>query len=133
MYSKTSAFSCNCRIITIDHNYTFFGAQYRACNLVPSTFRLPSPGLPVDFTTDLLAILWSGGNSAVRTAQCQSKLYKETYYYRPFSQALRQPCKWADDFSRAVTHWVTLSNFKDHTSSHPNDSDLAWHEERFVM
>ena len=40
-----------------DHNYTFFGAQYRACNLDPSSFRLPLPGLPVDFTTDLPAKL----------------------------------------------------------------------------
>jgi hypothetical protein len=37
-----------------DHNYTFFGAQYRACTL---GFGLPSPGLPVDFTTDLPARL----------------------------------------------------------------------------
>ena len=34
------------------HNYTFFGAQYRACDLDPSGFRLPLPGLPADFSAD---------------------------------------------------------------------------------
>lgn len=47
--------------ILMDHNYTFFGAQYRACNLVPSSFRLPSPELPVDFTNELPAKLCSCG------------------------------------------------------------------------
>jgi len=43
------------------HNYTFFGAQYRACTLDPSGFGLPfrSPvlALPADFTTNPLAKL----------------------------------------------------------------------------
>ena len=47
--------------ILMDHNYTFFGAQYRACNLVPSSFRPPSPVLPVDFTNELPAKLCSCG------------------------------------------------------------------------
>jgi hypothetical protein len=47
-----------------DHNHKFFGAQYRACILDPSGFELPLPGLPSDFTTDLLAMLWSGGTCA---------------------------------------------------------------------
>ena len=34
---------------------------YRACILDPSGFGLPLPGLPADFTTDLLAQLWSVG------------------------------------------------------------------------
>jgi hypothetical protein len=45
----------------MDHNYTFFGAQYRACTLDPSSFALPLPGLHVDFTTELAASLYSGG------------------------------------------------------------------------
>jgi len=44
-----------------DHNYTFFGAQYRACNLAPPSFRPPSPVLPVDFANELSAILCSCG------------------------------------------------------------------------
>lgn len=47
--------------ILMDHNYTFFGAQYRACNLVPSSFRPPFPVLPVDFTNELPAKLCSCG------------------------------------------------------------------------
>jgi hypothetical protein len=45
----------------MDHNYTFFGAQYRACNLAPSSFGLPLPNLPVDFANELLAKLYSCG------------------------------------------------------------------------
>jgi len=40
-----------------DHNYTFFGAQYRACTLVPSSFVLRLPGLHVDFSTGLVVNL----------------------------------------------------------------------------
>jgi hypothetical protein len=40
-----------------DHNYTFFGGQYRACVLDPSSFVLRLPGLHVDFTTGPLAKL----------------------------------------------------------------------------
>jgi len=62
---RSTAFHClqsvgfppNRRVILTDHNYTFFGAQYRACNLDSLSSRLPSPGLPVRFTTDLLAKL----------------------------------------------------------------------------
>ena len=42
------------RSLSIDHNYTFFGAQYRPCILDPPGFRLPSQGLPSGFTTTLL-------------------------------------------------------------------------------
>ena len=45
----------------IDHNYTFFGAQYTACILDPSGFGLSSQSWPADFSTDLVANLWSGG------------------------------------------------------------------------
>jgi hypothetical protein len=40
-----------------DHHYTYFGAQYSACILDSSGFRLPLPGLPADFSTGLLARL----------------------------------------------------------------------------
>ena len=60
--SNASAFTCTAGLSSLmDHNYTFFGAQYRACTLVPSSFVLPLPGLHVDFSTDLVASLWSGG------------------------------------------------------------------------
>ena len=55
---RASAFSCNAGLSN-DHNYTFFGAQYRACTLDPSSSVLPLPGLHVDFTTDLVANLCS--------------------------------------------------------------------------
>ena len=48
-------------IILMGHNYTFFGAQYRPCILVPPGFGLPLPGLPAGFPTALLAKLWTGG------------------------------------------------------------------------
>lgn len=48
------------RVILADHNYTFFGAQYRAFTLDSSGSRLPLPGLPAEFTTELPAKLYSG-------------------------------------------------------------------------
>jgi hypothetical protein len=39
------------------HDYTFFGAQYRACILDPPGSGLPLPGLPAGFTTARLAKL----------------------------------------------------------------------------
>ena len=36
---------------------TISGLSHTACNLAKSGFGLPSPGLPADFTTDLLAKL----------------------------------------------------------------------------
>ncbi len=52
-----SAFSQKKRDYPNDHNYTFFGAQYKACILDPSSFGLSSRSLPADFTTDLVANL----------------------------------------------------------------------------
>jgi hypothetical protein len=60
------------RIIPWDHNYTFFGAQYRACNLAPSSFELPLPVLPVDFSNELLAKLCSCGTFADRLLRAQA-------------------------------------------------------------
>ena len=40
---------------------TISGLHPTACSLDPSSFGLLLPGLPVDFTTDLLAKLWSDG------------------------------------------------------------------------
>ncbi len=42
------------RSLSNDHNYTFFGAQYKPCILDPPGFGLPSSGLPSGFTTALL-------------------------------------------------------------------------------
>ena len=38
-----------------DHDYTYFGDQYKSYIVDPSGFGLPLPGLPADFSTDLLA------------------------------------------------------------------------------
>ena len=43
------------------------GLNSTACSLVQSGFGLPLPSLPVDFTTDLLAKLWSGKTFPVYT------------------------------------------------------------------
>ena len=98
--------------IPMDHNYTFFGAQYRACNLAPSSFGLPLPVLPVDFANELLAKLCSCGTSADHATQLRSKLRTEIYclIHSPKSQG--KPCRKVHSFSLcAVTHWVTISNF----------------------
>ena len=59
--SNASTFlTLTARFILSDHNYTFFGAQYRAYALDSSGSRLPLPGLPAEFTTELLAKLYSG-------------------------------------------------------------------------
>jgi len=39
------------------HNYTYFGAQYRAYILASPSFGLPLRGWPVGSATDLLAKL----------------------------------------------------------------------------
>ena len=55
---KTSALPSGCpEGYPDDHNYTHFGAQYKACNLAPSGFGLPLPGLPSDFASGLPATL----------------------------------------------------------------------------
>ncbi len=64
--SKASAFlTLITQVILSDHHYTFFGAQYRAYALDSSGSRLPLPGLPAEFTTELPAKLYSG-----RTCTC---------------------------------------------------------------
>lgn len=103
--------------LSADHNYTFFGAQCRPCTLVPSGSRLPSWGLPADFSTDLPDQLWSGGTFATHTA-----LHPGTP-----SAGIHASVR----LTLANTHWVTLSNFKD--LSYSDDSDLARHEGGVVM
>ena len=44
---------------------TISGLSHTACNLAKSGFGLPLPGLPADFTIDLLAKLWSSGTFTV--------------------------------------------------------------------
>jgi hypothetical protein len=66
-------------LILTDHDYTFFGTQYRACNLAPSSFGPPLPVLPVDFANELLARLCSCGTSADPATQRRSKLRNEIY------------------------------------------------------
>ena len=99
-------------LILPDHNYTFFGAQYRACNLAPSSFGLPLPVLPVDFANELLAKLCSCGTSADHATQRRSKLRNEIYCLIHSPQCQGKPCRKVHSYSLcAVTHWVTISNF----------------------
>jgi hypothetical protein len=44
---------------------TISGLRRTACSLAPSSFALPLPDLPADFTIDLLAKLWSSGTLTV--------------------------------------------------------------------
>jgi len=44
---------------------TISGFSHTACSLAPSGFGLPLPGLPADFTIDLLAKPWPGGTLAL--------------------------------------------------------------------
>ena len=57
------------RIILWTTTLHISGLHHAAYILVPSSFALPLLGLHVDFTTDLLARLWSGGTCtlSVRT------------------------------------------------------------------
>ncbi len=54
---RTSTFLSVSPELSNDHKELDFGAQYTAYILDPSSFRLPSPDLPVDFSTDPLAKL----------------------------------------------------------------------------
>ena len=61
--STASAFPCFHRVSNV-RDYTVFGAQYKAWILAPSSFVLRLPGLHVDFATELVASLCSGGTFA---------------------------------------------------------------------
>jgi len=65
--SKASAFLPHSGIYPNDHNYIFFGVQYRACTLVPSRFVLPLTGLHVDSQ--------GFGLTLAREFTCQDRLY----------------------------------------------------------
>ena len=86
----------------------FSGLNTEPASLLLSGFGLPLPGLPSDFTNDLLAKLWSCG----------------TFLTSVPEQALQRG-GW--QFCHPITHWVTISNFKD-SLPYPNDSDLSRHK-----
>ena len=89
--SNASTFlTLTARVILSDHNYTFFGAQYRAYALDPSGFRLPLPGLPAEFTTELLAKLYSG-----RTFTCWVTISNFIPVHR---DSQRLGLRWAREF-----------------------------------
>ena len=67
--------------------------------LIQSGFGLLLPGLPSDFTTELPAMLYSGGTSTAHTAQRQGKPYKETYCMCHSPQCQGKPCKEVHIFS----------------------------------
>ncbi len=79
------------RVILADHNYTFFGAQYRAYTLDSSGSRLPLPGLPAEFTTELLAKLYSG-----RTFTCWVTISNFIYLS---VESQRLGFRWAREFA----------------------------------
>ena len=62
--TKTSAFTFSCLKAILKTTITKISRlNNAACNLVPSGFGLPLPGLPADFATGLVANLWPGGTS----------------------------------------------------------------------
>ena len=74
---------------------TISGLNHTACSLAPSGFGLPSPGLPADFATDLLARLWSGGIFTV----CDHPLGNIIEFHRSYSNPNDLRLTWRDYIS----------------------------------
>jgi len=65
---RTSAFTLGLTRAIQNHNVQDFGAQFHSLQSRSIRLRTPPlPGLPADFTTDLLAKLWSGKTFPVYT------------------------------------------------------------------
>ena len=82
----------------------FFGAQYRAYTLDSSGSRLPLPGLPAEFTTELPAKLCSG-----RTLTCWVTLSNFIPFHR---DSQRLGLRWAQALA-----WLCVPKSSLHISS----------------
>jgi len=107
---KTSAFPATAGRLSIDHNYTLFGALYRACVLDSFGFGFPLPGLPSNFTSDLPVQLWSDGTF---TFHCQDMFRSRIHIsirHLMSEQALQKDL-----------HWILMHD-------HPLGSNTEFHE-----
>ena len=66
----------------------------------------------------------------IRKSESVSKLWSCGTFLTSAPEQALQRGRW--QFCHPITHWVTISNFKD-SLSYPNDSDLSRHEKWFVM
>ena len=129
---KASAFIPYPGLILTVRNYTFFGAQCRACNLAPSSFGPPLPVLPVDFANVLLAKLCSCGTSADRPLRAGASSAKRLTVQSILLSARASPARRCTAF--AMYGHPLGNNIKFHPPLgwNPSDSDLAGHENLFV-
>ena len=74
---------------------TISGLGHTAYSLVKSGFGLPLPGLPADFTIDLLAKLWSSGILTV----CDHPLGNIIEFHGPKSNPIDLDLSWRE--------WIT--------------------------
>jgi hypothetical protein len=85
------------------------GLNHAACILVPSSFALPLPGLHVDFATDLLARLSSGGTC---TAYGAHPLGNNNLFHEIFPNSKVPGLPWRDKnpfcFSYTSTNGISL-------------------------
>ena len=95
-----SIFNERHKIIGCPH-CSFFGAQYRAYTLDSSGSRLPLPGLPAEFTTELPAKLYSG-----RTFTCWVTISNFIYLS---IDSQRFGLRWAREFALLATCYFTIS------------------------
>ncbi len=112
----------------LDHNYTFFGAQYRACNLAPSSFGPPLPVLPVDFANELLAKLCSCETSADRLLRAGASSAKRLTVRSILPSARASPAKGCIVFTMCSHPLGNDIKFHPPLGWNPSDSDLAGHE-----
>ena len=71
---------------------TISGLGHTACSLAKSGFGLPLPGLPADFTIDLLAKLWSSGILTV----CDHPLGNIIEFHGPKSNPIDLDLSWRE-------------------------------------
>ena len=64
-YTHNVGFYLVSQVYPVTTMCTISGLNCTACSLAPSGSGLPLPGLPADFTVDLLAKLWSSGTFTV--------------------------------------------------------------------
>jgi hypothetical protein len=96
-------------LMLTDHNYTFFGAQYRACNLTPSSFGLPLPVLPEDFAKLTSLYSETSGNILLISTVFQRKAELASHgVFRNQSVCVLRSISWC---TFITSDWVVLHNY----------------------
>ena len=130
---KASAFIPFPGLIQLVHNYTFFGAQYRACSLAPLSFGPPLPVLPVSFANELLAKLCSCGTSADRLLKARASSAGRLIVLSVLLIARASPAKRYISFDMCGHPLGNTIKFHPPHWWTPSDSDLAGHEHWVVI